>query len=55
MLILSVVWRVPKVMKVLIQKKYQDHITCSFGYKLVCVDHKCSKSIVVFRGKNADY
>ena len=34
-------------------KKYQDHILCSFAYKLVCVDDKFSKSIVVFRGKIA--
>ena len=36
-------------------KKYQDHVPCSFAYKLVCVDDKFSKSIVVFRGKNAVY
>ena len=36
-------------------KKYQDHIPCSFAYKLVCVDDKFSKSIVVFRGENAAY
>ena len=36
-------------------KKYQDHIPCSFAYKLVCVDDKFSKSIAVFRGKNAAY
>ena len=41
-------------MKVLTQK-YQDHIPCSFAYKLVCVDDKFSKSIVVFRGENAAY
>ena len=34
---------------------YQDHIPCSFAYKLVCVDDKCSKPIVVYRGKNAAY
>ena len=34
-------------------KKYQDHIPCSFAYKLVCIDDKISKPIVVFRGKNA--
>ena len=27
-----------KVMKVLTQKKYQDHIPCIFAYNLVCVD-----------------
>ena len=36
-------------------KKYQDHIACSFGYKLVCVDDKFSKPIVVFRGENAAF
>ena len=36
-------------------KKYQDHIPCSFAYKLVCVDDKFTKPIVVFRGKNAAY
>ena len=40
-------------MKVLTQKKYQDHIPSSFAYKLVCVDDKFSKPIVVFRSENA--
>ena len=35
--------------------KYQDHIPCSFAYKLVCVDDKYSKDIVLYRGKNAVY
>ena len=35
--------------------KYQDYVRCSFGYKLVCVDDKFNKSIVVFRGENAAY
>ena len=42
-------------MKVLAQKKYQDHILCSFSYKLVCVDNKFSKANVLYRGKNAAY
>ena len=33
-------------------KKYQDHIPCSFAYKLVCVDDKFTKPIAVFRDKN---
>ena len=33
--------------------KYQDHIPCSFVYKLVCVDDKYSKDVLLFRGKNA--
>ena len=34
-------------------KKYQDHILCSFAYKLICVDD--TKPIAVFRGENAAY
>ena len=34
-------------------KKYQDHISCSFAYKVVCVDNKFSKDVVLYRGKNA--
>ena len=33
--------------------KYQDHIPCSFAYKVVCVDKKFSKDVVLYRGKNA--
>ena len=33
--------------------KYHDHISCSFTYKLVCVDDKFSKDLVLHRGKNA--
>ena len=36
-------------------KIYQDHIHCSFAYKLVCVDDKFTKAIVAFRGQNAVY
>ena len=32
--------------------KYQDHIPCSFAYKLVCVNDKYSKDIVLYRGKD---
>ena len=32
-------------------KKYQDHVPCSFAYKLVCVDDEFTKPIVVFRGE----
>ena len=34
-------------------KKYQNHIPCSFAYKVVCVDDKYSKNIVLYRGKKA--
>ena len=36
-------------------KKYQDYILCSFAYKVVCIDNRLSKPIVVYRGKNAAY
>ena len=32
--------------------KYQDHIPCSFAYKLVCINDKLSKDVVLYRGKN---
>ena len=42
-------------MKVLAQKKYQDHAPCSFVYKFVCVDDTFSKPRVLYRGDNAAY
>ena len=36
-------------------EKYQDHIPCSFAYKIVCIDNKFSKKVVLYRGKNAVY
>ena len=36
-------------------KTYQDHIPCSFAYKVVCIDDKFTKPIVVYRDKNAAY
>ena len=41
-------------MKVLIQKK-QDHIPCSFAYKVVCVEDRFTKQIIVYRCENAAY
>ena len=32
-------------------KKYQEHIPCSFAYKVVCNDDKFSKPVVLYRGK----
>ena len=34
-------------------KKYHHHIPCSLAYKIVCVDDRFSKPIVIYRGKNA--
>ena len=33
-------------------RKYQDHISCSFAYKVVCIDNKFSKNVALCRGKN---
>ena len=38
-----------------IQKKYHNHIPCSYAYKIVCIDDRFSKSIVIYRGENAAY
>ena len=35
--------------------EYQKHVTCSYGYKLVCVDHKFSKPFKSYLGKDAFY
>ena len=34
-------------------QKNQDHISCSFSDKLVCVDNKFSKPIVFYRDESA--
>ena len=36
-------------------KKYHEHVPCSYAYKVVCVDDRFSKPIVVYRGINAAY
>ena len=36
-------------------KKYHEHAPCSYAYKVVCIDDRFSKSIVVCNGKNAAY
>ena len=43
-------------MKVLTQKKYQDHVPYSFASKVVNIGDKLGgKPIIVFRGENAAY
>ena len=37
------------------KKKNQDHIPYSFTYKIVCIDNKFSKKVVLYRGKNFVY
>ena len=34
---------------------YQDHIHCSFAYKIVCIDDKFTKPTIIYRGENAAY
>ena len=34
-------------------EKYQDHVHCSFTYKVVCIDDEFSKNVVLYRGENA--
>ena len=36
-------------------KKYQNHISYSFAYKLICVNDKISKPFFVLRSENAAY
>ena len=35
--------------------KYQKHVACSYGYKLVCVNDKLSKPFKPYLGKDAVY
>ena len=35
--------------------KYQKHVACSYGYKLVCVDGKFSKPFKTYWGKDTVY
>ena len=36
-------------------KKYNDLVPCSYAYKIVCIDNRFSKPVVVYRGENAAY
>ena len=42
-------------MKVLTQRKYHEHVPCSYAYKVICIGDRFTKSIVVFRGENTAY
>ena len=35
--------------------KYPKHVTCSYGYKLLCVDDKFSKSCKCYLGEDSVY
>ena len=32
--------------------KMQDHVSCGFGYRVVCVDDRFTKDIVIYREKD---
>ena len=36
-------------------KKYHDHVPYSYAFKVICIDNRFSKPIVVYRGENAAY
>ena len=36
-------------------EKYQDHISCSFACKIVCIDDRFTKSTTIYRGENVAY
>ena len=36
-------------------ERYQDHIPCSFAYKVVCINNKFTKRVVFYRGKSTVY
>ena len=36
-------------------KKYHDHVPCSYAFKVVCIDNRFSKPIVVYRDKSVAY
>ena len=36
-------------------EKYKDHIPYSFAYKVVCIDDRFTRPIIIYRGENAAY
>ena len=36
-------------------EKYQDHISCSFAYRNVCIDDRFTKPTIIYGGENAAY
>ena len=36
-------------------EKYQDHVPCSFAYKIVCIDSRFTKPTIIYRGENVTY
>ena len=46
-------FNIEKKQKTKQNKKYQTHIPRRFAYKVVCIDDKVSKPVVLYGGKNA--
>ena len=55
MLIVSVILKNFECYEGTYTKKYHEHVPCSYAYKVVCIDDRFSKPIVVYRGENAAY
>ena len=36
-------------------EKYQNHIPCSFAYKIICIDDTFTKLTIIYSGENAAY
>ena len=36
-------------------EKNQNYISCSLGYKVICVDDNFGKTVVLYRGENVVY
>ena len=36
-------------------KKYHDNVSCCYAFKVVCIDNRFSKPILVYRGENTAY
>ena len=36
-------------------EKYQDHLSCYFAYKRVCIDDNFSKRVALYRGKKCSH
>ena len=52
MLILSIIFKKVKCNEGSYTEKYQDHIPCSFDYKIVCIDDKFTKTATIYIGEN---
>ena len=52
---LLVPFKVDSDFESILNKKYQDHISCSSTHKLVCVDDKFSKPVVVYSSESDTY